>query len=162
GRPSSPRPRHAFLSVSRRVWWKTAKTIRTVYRKESSACGEAARAMRGNHMGFLSSLSFKQRDRLYMVGLWKHVHDRGAPDSIAAANQADQVPGVGRRLAADVDQPLSTQAAQLGQGGRLASRPRRIEDDGLMLPQADAAQLSLDLAGQILDAGRVDPRVEAA
>src|SRR6266702_7092977 len=41
------------LTVSRRRGWKATKTIRTVYRKESSACGEAARAMRGNHLGFL-------------------------------------------------------------------------------------------------------------
>src|SRR2546425_4786286 len=42
------------LTASRRRGWKAAKTIRTVYRKESSACGEAARAMRGNHLGSLS------------------------------------------------------------------------------------------------------------
>src|SRR2546428_1897392 len=42
------------LIASRRRGWKATKTIRTVYRKESSACGEAARAMRGNHLGFLS------------------------------------------------------------------------------------------------------------
>src|SRR4029077_68924 len=29
-------------------------TIRTVYRKESRPCGEAARSMRGNHLGSLS------------------------------------------------------------------------------------------------------------
>src|SRR5256886_13996964 len=42
------------LIASRRRGWKATKTIRTVYRKKSSACGEAARAMRGNHLGSLS------------------------------------------------------------------------------------------------------------
>src|ERR1700704_4126828 len=30
------------------------KQVPSIYRKESSACGGAARAMRGNHSGFLS------------------------------------------------------------------------------------------------------------
>src|SRR6184192_4293795 len=53
------------LIASRRRGWKATKTIQTVYRKESSACGEAARAMRGNHLGSLSyvlgSLSYVEK-----------------------------------------------------------------------------------------------------
>ena len=39
------------------AWSKQFKKIRSLYRKESSACGEAARAMRGNHPGSLSYFS---------------------------------------------------------------------------------------------------------
>src|SRR5437773_3596210 len=54
GRPSSPRPRHASPNRLQAAWVEGYSDNRTVYRKESSACGEAARAMRGNHLGFLS------------------------------------------------------------------------------------------------------------
>src|SRR2546430_12513464 len=131
----------------------TTKTIPTVYRKESSPVGEADRAMRGNHMGFLSSVSFEQSDRLYVVGLRKHIYDGRAPDPIASAYQADQVPRMGRRLAADVDESLGTQPDQLRQRRRLAARTRGIQDRGLVLPQPDAAQHRLHLARQVLDAG---------
>src|SRR6267378_5076747 len=46
------------LASAKRRYEQLFRKIPTVYRKESSACGEAARAMRGNHLG---SLSYKLR-----------------------------------------------------------------------------------------------------
>src|SRR5439155_24306843 len=45
------------LTASRRRWWKATQTIQTVYRKESSACGEAATCLgppSGTPLGSLS------------------------------------------------------------------------------------------------------------
>ena len=39
------------LASAKRRYEQLFRKIPTVYRKESSACGEAARAMRGNHLG---------------------------------------------------------------------------------------------------------------
>src|SRR5438876_9633356 len=58
------------LIASRRRGWKATKTIRTVYRQESSACGEAARAMRGNHLG---SRSYLHHPVLFPVGQGFHL-----------------------------------------------------------------------------------------
>src|SRR5438270_13817277 len=43
-------------SAKRRLEWLIRK-VPTIYRKESSPCGAAARAMRGNHLGSLSYFS---------------------------------------------------------------------------------------------------------
>src|SRR5438105_15959039 len=47
-----------------RGWWKGFSQVRTVYRRVSSACGEAARAMSGNHPGSRSYLYLGAEVRL--------------------------------------------------------------------------------------------------
>src|SRR6266851_5120822 len=122
--------------------------------------GEVARSAGGAERGALAPL--EQGDRLDVIGLRKHVHNRRAPDPVTALHQAHQVARVGRRLARDVHDPLGTQPDQLRHRGRLAAGAGRVEDHRLEAAKPDSPEHLLDVAGEVFDSRGVDPRVEPA
>src|SRR2546430_3274715 len=101
----------------------------------------------GSSAGLLGS-ALQQGHALHVVGVRKHVDDRRPPHPIAAAHEERDVPGLGRRLAADVDHPFGTQPQQLGDRPGFAPGSRRVEHDRLVVAHPYLAQRLLHAPGQ--------------